>query len=263
MFHVKHRMEGKVMNKFSTTLAAQASSIGIELEENKIGLFERFYEDLIEKNKVMNLTAITDMHEVINKHFVDSLMSHRLISEYAAQICSDNTSDRRLCICDIGTGAGFPGIPLAIMYPKIEFTLVDSLNKRINFINEEAEKLNLKNVKGIHSRTEDLAHNPTYRESFDILVSRAVANMSTLSEYALPLVRVGGIFIAYKSADIQDEINEAKNAIKILGGQLDQNIEMLLPDSDIPRRLLVIKKAETTPKKYPRQAGVPSKKPLR
>ena len=253
------------MNEFSTILESQIKLIGIDLNESQIDVFKAFYEDLVEKNKVMNLTAITDMHEVINKHFADSLMGWKLISKYVDHVKSDDTynaHNKSVKICDIGTGAGFPGIPLAIVFQKLEFTLVDSLNKRINFINEEAEKLNLKNVNGVHGRTEDLAHDQLYREQFDILVSRAVANLSTLSEYALPFVKVDGIFIAYKSVDTDEEISDSKKAIKTMGGELVDIIDMKLPESDIPRRLVVIKKKSETPKKYPRQAGTPSKKPI-
>ena len=285
-----------MMSEFSTILSRQAHSIGIELDDRQIGLFEQFYEDLIEKNKVMNLTAITDMHEVINKHFIDSLMPHEIISRYieeqspdrnvaknimqddtanaddsygkkdAASECGggvDDSSGSCIRICDIGTGAGFPGIPLAIVYPQVKFTLVDSLRKRIDYINDEAEKLGLDNVKGIHSRTEDLAHDDIYREQYDILVSRAVANLSTLTEYTLPFVKTGGIFIAYKSTDIDEELRDACKAIEMLGGRITSDIDMKLPETDIPRKILVIDKITATPKKYPRQAGVPSKKPLR
>ena len=286
-----------MMSEFSTILSRQADSIGIELDDQQIGLFEQFFEDLIEKNKVMNLTAITDMHEVINKHFIDSLMPCEIISRYIAEQSPDRNAEKNIkydttanggdscgkkntageCgdggmddrngryikICDIGTGAGFPGIPLAIVYPQVKFTLVDSLRKRIDYINEEAEKLGLDNVRGIHSRTEDLAHDDIYREQYDILVSRAVANLSTLAEYALPFVKKGGVFIAYKSAEIDEELRDAGKAIETLGGRIASDTDMNLPETDIPRRILVIDKITATPKKYPRQAGVPSKKPLR
>ncbi len=285
-----------MMSEFSTILSRQAHSIGIELDDRQIGLFEQFYEDLIEKNKVMNLTAITDMHEVINKHFIDSLMPHEIISRYieeqspdrnvAKNIMHDDTANGSsygkkdvagecgdggvddssgscVRICDIGTGAGFPGIPLAIVYPQVRFTLVDSLRKRIDFINDEAEKRGLDNVRGIHSRTEDLARDNDYRERYDILVSRAVANLSTLAEYTLPFVKTGGVFIAYKSTEINEELRDAGKAIETLGGRIASDADMKLPETDIPRKILVIDKIAATPKKYPRQAGVPSKKPLR
>ena len=168
------------MNEFSTILKNEMSSIGISLNESQIDAFKAFFEDLVEKNKVMNLTAITDMHEVINKHYVDSVMTWKLISDYAARVNAQAAEDRKISICDIGTGAGFPGIPLAIVFPDIEFVLIDSLNKRINFINEEVHKLGINNVIGVHGRTEDLAHDEAYREAFDIALSRAVANLSTL-----------------------------------------------------------------------------------
>ena len=249
------------MDEFSTILTEQAGLIDISLDTRQIGVFKAFFEDLIEKNKVINLTAITDMHEVINKHFADSMMGWKFISEYSEKKDADEKAGCR--ICDIGTGAGFPGIPLAIIFPEFEFTLVDSLNKRINFINDEVDKLKLNNVKAVHGRTEDLAHDIQYRERYDILVSRAVANLSTLSEYALPFVKVGGRFIAYKSADIDEELTESKKAITTLGGEISSIADMKLPETEIPRKFVIIDKKSQTPKKYPRQAGTPSKKPIR
>ena len=260
------------MNEFSTILKDQATTIGVELDTRQIDAFKGFFDDLVEKNKVMNLTAITDMHEVINKHFIDSMMPWKAIDDCLKDRKAINDTCDRVKhtvpteyakICDIGTGAGFPGIPLAIIFPETRFTLIDSLNKRINFINEEVDKLGIKNVKAVHGRTEDLAHEKGYREAFDILVSRAVANLSTLSEYALPFVKVGGSFIAYKSADIEEELQNSKKAIATLGGEIVRVEDMRLPQTDIPRKIVIIRKKSETPGRYPRQAGTPAKKPIK
>lgn len=228
----------------------ELGKLNISLSEMQINQFIRFYEMLIEKNKVMNLTAITEFDEVIDKHFLDSLNLFRLI---------DLNSEKRLL--DLGTGAGFPGIPLKIAFPKIKITLVDSLNKRVMFLNDVVNQLGLEDVECVHARAEDLAKKKEYREEYDICVSRAVANLSTLSEYCIPFVKVGGNFISYKSGDCDEEINSSKAAIKKLGARISkvENFEI----KDMGRSFVVIDKISSTPNKYPRKAGLPSKEPLK
>lgn len=225
--------------------------LNIKLEKRQMCQFLQYYELLVEWNSFMNLTAITDFDEVIKKHFIDSISLIKAI---------DLT--KKLSVIDIGTGAGFPGIPLKIAFPNLKITLLDSLNKRIKFLNEVIDKLELDNIETIHGRAEDFAKDKKYRQAYDLCVSRAVANLSTLSEYCLPYVKTGGKFISYKSEKITDEMNAAKNAIKILGGNILGQVDFNLPDSDIYRNLFIIVKAKETPIKYPRKAGLPSKEPL-
>lgn len=233
------------------------SSLGIELSDQQLEQFNTFYELLIQWNEVMNLTAITDFDEVCKLHFVDSVSVNRYF----------DFSKSDYSVIDIGTGAGFPGIPLKIVFPELNIILFDSLNKRINFLNEVIEKCELNqqgSIKTLHGRAEDFASAKTgsLREQFDITVSRAVANMSTLSEYCLPYVKVGGKFIAYKSEKASEELQKAKGAIHLLGGKLSSVDEFTLPDSDISRTICIVDKVEPTSKKYPRKAGTPSKQPL-
>lgn len=243
------------------------SEWGIVLTEKQDEQFLKFYELLVEWNSFMNLTAITEFDEVLKKHFLDSLSfvqylkNIKDISEDKVML-SKNISEKHFTMIDVGTGAGFPGIPLAILFPKAQFTLMDSLNKRINFLNEVIMTIELTNIKTIHSRAEDLAKNQQHRESYDFAVSRAVANLSTLSEYCLPFVKIGGNFISYKSERLADEMSLSGNSITILGGNIKQQIDFHLPNSDIYRNLLVIQKEKSTPKKYPRKAGLPAKEPL-
>ena len=225
--------------------------LNIKLEKRQICQFLQYYELLVEWNSFMNLTAITDFDEVIKKHFIDSISLIKAID-----------LSKELSVIDIGTGAGFPGIPLKIAFPNLKITLLDSLNKRIKFLNEVIDKLELDNIETIHGRAEDFAKDKKYRQAYDLCVSRAVANLSTLSEYCLPYVKTGGKFISYKSEKITDEMNAAKNAIKILGGNILGQVDFNLPDSDIYRNLFIIDKAKETPIKYPRKAGLPSKEPL-
>lgn len=228
-------------------------SLGIKLEALQINQFLKYYEILMEWNSFMNLTTITDFQSVMKKHFVDSLSLFRAVRDI------DKIS---YSIIDVGTGAGFPGIPLKIAFPNLKITLLDSLNKRIQFLNEVISALNLQNIEAVHGRAEDFAKPGQMREAFDLCVSRAVANLSTLSEYCLPFVKNGGFFVSYKSEKIMEEYEKAKFAINILGGIYENQVEFFLPDSDIYRNLLLIKKEKPTPLKYPRKAGVPSKSPI-
>lgn len=232
------------------------NKINIEISDDQINCFEKYYELLIEKNKVMNLTAITDKEDVIVKHFIDSIALIPYLKDKGI-----NTNNE-LKIIDIGTGAGFPGLPLKIMMPDVKFILLDSLNKRVSFLNEVIDELKLKDIEALHGRAEDYASDNKYREKYDICVSRAVANLSTLSEYCIPFVKEDGFFISYKAGESEEEINNSKNAIKILGGKINKVEEFVLPGTDASRVFVFIRKQELTDKKYPRKAGVPAKKPL-
>lgn len=224
-------------------------NFSLELSDEQLNQFVRYYEMIVEKNKVMNLTTITEFDEVIEKHFLDSL-------SLAKEINLTNAYS----ILDMGTGAGFPGIPLKIAFPNLKVTLADSLNKRILFLQEVIEELGLEDITTIHSRAEELAADKNYRESFDFCVSRAVANLSTLSEYCIPFVKVGGRFISYKSGECDAEVEEAKHAISVLGGKLSEVKKFSLGESG--RAFVFVDKIKSTPKQYPRKAGTPSKKPL-
>jgi 16S rRNA (guanine527-N7)-methyltransferase len=239
------------MNK-EELLKSSAASIGVELNDTQIQQFIKYHEILVEWNSFMNLTGITEYEEVVQKHFVDSLVLSKAID------VNEVTS-----LIDIGTGAGFPGIPLKIAYPHLKVTLLDSLQKRIKFLNEVVSQLGLENVETIHGRAEDFAKPSMKRESYDVCVSRAVANLASLSEYCLPYVKVGGKFISYKSEKMEEEMSAAKNAIQLLGGKFEKCEEFYLPESDIYRNLVVINKVKATAKKYPRKAGLPSKEPLK
>ena len=236
-------------NEFKEKMIINVDKLGITLSEIQLKQFYNYMNLLIEWNKKINLTAITEPNEIILKHFVDSLT----ISKYI----SDGTR-----VVDVGTGAGFPGIPLKIYRQDIEITLLDSLQKRINFLDEVIRELNLEKIETIHSRVEDFGKDKKYREKFDIATSRAVANLATLSEYLLPLVKVGGKAISMKGSLIEEELELSKNAIKILGGKVERVDEFNLPNSDISRNIILINKIKETPNKYPRKAGEPSKKPL-
>lgn len=235
----------------STLFENKLKELDLVLTETQNQQFLRFYELLVERNKVMNLTGITEYEEVNEKHFVDSLSIVKIIEIKKVET-----------IIDVGTGAGFPGIPLKIMFPHLKVTLLDSLNKRVKFLDEVIEELGLSHIKSLHGRAEDFARDKGYRESFDLCVSRAVANLSTLSEYCLPYIRIGGIFVSYKSGQIEEEIKQSKKAIKSLGGHLQEVIKFELPQTDIKRSFVKIKKGAGTSKKYPRKAGLPSKEPL-
>lgn len=239
-------------DKYDTTqFEKDLEKLGIILSERQIEQFLKYYEMLVEWNQMINLTAITEYEDVMKKHFVDSVS---LIKAY--DVSKEST------VIDVGTGAGFPGLALKIAFPEMKVTLLDSLNKRIHFLNVVIEELGLSKVEAVHGRAEDFAKQGRLRESFDLCVSRAVANLSTLSEYCLPFVRVGGQFISYKSEKIVEEMKTAENAILLLGGNISRQIEFMLPDSDIYRNLFVIDKVKETPKKFPRKAGLPGKEPL-
>lgn len=210
----------------------------------------KYYDILLEWNSFMNLTTIIEFNEVVDKHFIDSLILKRMIEL------------KEQTVIDIGTGAGFPGIPLKILYPDLKITLLDSLNKRIKFLDHVIEILELENIKTIHGRAEEVGQNSCHRAKYDMVVSRAVANLSTLSEYCLPLVAVGGYFIPYKSGKMEEELNCSTGAIKTLGGILEKVEAFNLPGTDMKRSLLLIKKVKPTPKQYPRLAGKPSKEPI-
>lgn len=237
----------KNIDKFQKAL----SKLDIELSDTQMDQFMVFYEMLIETNKVMNLTAITEFNEVIDKHFIDSL-----------ELVKAADLRKSLHIIDVGTGAGFPGIPLKIAFPELDIVLLDSLNKRVNFLNQVIEKLGLKRIQAVHGRAEDYGRNPIYREKFDLCVSRAVANLSTLSEYCMPFVQIGGYFIPYKSGKIQEELKNSERALSLLGGKIEKCTAYNLEDTDIERSLIMIKKVEAIKKIYPRKAGKPSKEPL-
>ena len=225
--------------------------LGIQLTEKQKQQFDKFYELLVEWNKVMNLTGITEYEEVNEKHFVDSVALVKAVS-----------LNEKQNLIDVGTGAGFPGIPLKIVFPHLKVTLLDSLNKRIKFLDTVIEELGLEHIETIHGRAEDFAKQADYREQYDICVSRAVANLATLSEYCIPYVKIGGLFIPYKSGEIEEELSHSEKAITILGGKLDQVIKFELPGSEIGRSFVKIEKVKSTAKTYPRKAGLPSKEPL-
>lgn len=242
---------GSKMNKEHIQYIIQEfEKCNIRITEQQAEQFDCFYEMLIEKNKVMNLTGITEFRDVVRKHFIDSVINIKF-------------SDEDAKVLDIGTGAGFPGIPLKLLYPDLKITLLDSLNKRIVFLQEVADELKLQNVELIHGRAEDFGQQSKYREQFDYVCSRAVANLSSLCEYCIPFLKIGGKFISYKSS-AEEEVMEAKYAIHQLGGDEKHivNKAFLLPESDEKRSLIYISKIRPTPKRFPRKAGIPTKEPL-
>jgi 16S rRNA (guanine527-N7)-methyltransferase len=237
------------MNYDLTKFKKGLEELHINLSEQQLDKFLTYYEMLVEKNKVMNLTAITEFDEVVEKHFLDSLSLIRV-----------KDLSKNISVIDLGTGAGFPGIPLKIAFPELEITLVDSLNKRVLFLQEVISALGLKNISTVHERAEIIANNPDYREKFDLCVSRAVANLSTLTEYCLPFVKIGGQFISYKSGECDDEVEAARNSIFLVGGKTVSVDKFTLGESG--RAFVVIEKIKKTPKQYPRKAGTPAKEPL-
>lgn len=231
-------------------LTKQLSTQGIELSEEQQRQFQTYYQMLVEWNEKINLTSITEEHEVYLKHFYDSI---------APSFYTDLTKE--LTICDIGAGAGFPSIPLKIIYPNLKVTIVDSLNKRIKFLNQLAEAQDLENVNFVHDRAETFGKG-VYRESYDIVTARAVARLSVLSELCLPLVKKGGQFIALKSSKGEEELEEARFGLGILGGKVRETISYELPEEAGERQMILIDKRSQTPKKYPRKPGTPNKSPL-
>lgn len=227
------------------------NELGITLNETQKKQFDQFYELLVEWNKVMNLTGITEYEEVNEKHFVDSVSIVKSVDMNQVE-----------SVIDVGTGAGFPGIPLKIVFPHLKVVLLDSLNKRINFLNTVIDEFGLENISTIHGRAEDFAKKPEYREQFDLCVSRAVANLATLSEYCIPYVKKDGMFVPYKSGEIDEELEQSKKAVHVLGGKIQDVVKFQLPGTEIGRSFVKIRKIQNTAKKYPRKAGLPSKEPI-
>lgn len=224
---------------------------GLVLDAAQKNQFLRYYELLVAWNRLMNLTAITEYDEVCTKHFMDSV-----------SLCKAVDCTKSMSLMDVGTGAGFPGIPLKIVFPDLKITLLDSLGKRVKFLYEVIDTLGLKDIEAIHGRAEDFAKQDLFRERFDLCVSRAVANLSTLSEYCLPYVKKDGFFVSYKSEKALEEMESARRAVDMLGGEIFRQVTFCLPGTDIHRNLFVIKKVKDTPGKYPRKSGLPSKTPL-
>jgi len=236
-------------NSFKEEMNINLKNLNIDLTEEQLNSFYKYMNLLIEKNKVMNLTGITDPKDIVLKHFIDSLTVLKYVQDGSFLI-------------DVGTGAGFPGLPLKIANASIEVTLLDSLNKRINFLNEVVNENNLGNITTIHGRAEDFGQNQKYRENFDVVVSRAVAPLNILLEYMLPFVKMGGKCICMKGSNCEEEIENAKKAIKVLGGEIEKIEEFTLPNSDNNRTILIIKKVKKTDRQYPRKAGIPTKNPI-
>lgn len=236
--------------RFEEEMLEKSKILGVRFSVEQIEQFYRYMNLLIEWNEKMNLTAITEPKEIILKHFIDSITILKYID--------DNSK-----LVDVGTGAGFPGVPLSIMNPTLKITLVDSLNKRLIFLEEVVKELNLKNIEIVHARAEEFGQNKNYREKFDVATSRAVANLATLSEYLVPLVKIDGKIISMKASNAKEEINDAKKAIEVLGGKIEKIEEFDLPESDIGRTIIIIDKNKCTPAKYPRKAGTPAKEPIK
>lgn len=232
-------------------LREKAMLASIDLTEPQLAAFKFYYEELIETNKVMNLTALTEPEDVVTKHFLDSLL-----------ILDEKVFFQEAKLCDLGTGAGFPGIPLKIVRPDLQISLIDSLSKRLKFLDRVIATLKLDDIVTKHARAEDAGRSKEYREHYDVVCARGVASLAVLSEYCLPLVRVGGFFVAMKSARYAEELESARKAIKTLGGQIELVREVKLPGLDDERRIIYIKKIKSTPTLYPRKAGVPEKNPL-
>lgn len=237
------------IQEFSELMIEYGKEINMVFVEEQLQKFYQYMNLLIEWNEKINLTAIVEPKEIILKHFIDSLTIIKHI-------------EQNKTVIDIGTGAGFPGIPIKIMREDIDVVLLDSLNKRINFLNEVIKELKLKNINTVHARIEEYAKNKQFREKYDIATSRAVANLTTLSEYMLPMIAVKGMAICMKGPEVNEEISKSKNSIKLLGGEISKMEEFTLPKSDNKRNLILVKKIKQTPSKYPRKPGIPSKEPL-
>lgn len=235
--------------EFKRELAKKAMQFEINLSEEQQGMFYEYMQLLLEWNEKMNLTAITEPKEVLIKHFIDSISIKPYIEKGEK-------------VLDVGTGAGFPGIPLKIVLPDNEFILLDSLNKRINFLKQVITNLKLEKIEAIHGRAEEFCKIPKKREGYDIVTSRAVAKLNVLLEYMLPFVKIGGKCICMKSSEISEELQEAGKAIEVLGGKIEKVEEIILENTDIQRKIVIIKKIKETPKKYPRKAGTPIKEPI-
>lgn len=235
----------------SKIFESKLNELGIILDDKQKQQFVKFYELLVEWNKVMNLTGITEYEEVNEKHFVDSLSIVKAVDMNSVE-----------SVIDIGTGAGFPGIPLKIAFPHLKVVLLDSLNKRINFLNTVIDELELTDIKTIHGRAEDFAKQTDYREQFDLCVSRAVANLATLSEYCIPYVEMDGLFVPYKSGEIAEELEQSKKAVHVLGGKIEDIVKFQLPGTEIGRSFVKIRKVQNTAKRYPRKAGLPGREPI-
>lgn len=235
------------MDKFKDGLR----ELQLDVTEEQMAQFLDYYDLLIEWNGFMNLTTITEFDAVVEKHFLDSLCLVKAVPELSAQK-----------VLDLGTGAGFPGIPLKIVFPELDLVLMDSVKKKLNFLDEVIDRLGLKKTVTVHGRAEEMARRPEYRQQFDLCVSRAVSNLASLSEYCLPFVKLGGLFVSYKSAEVEREAEEARKAIYLLGGKTEQIVKFEFPESDNRRSLVRIRKERGTPKAYPRKAGTPVKNPI-
>lgn len=251
------KKKGLNMNK---DFIDNAYKCGVEIDEVTMDRLQVFYEMLVETNRTMNLTAITEYEDVLYKHFLDSLLVVKALKEAGFEKEAEDFKSAK--IADIGTGAGFPGIPLKICFSEINITLVDSLNKRIGFIQGVCDRLGLKGIDAVHGRSEELGKDSGYREKFDFAVSRAVASLPVLAEYCIPFVKKGGMFVAYKAKGVENEAKKAENAVKKLGGEIKKIISVPLEGTEIVREFVVIKKTADTPKKYPRKPGTPAKEPL-
>ncbi len=230
------------------------NSIHVSLDDQQVGQLQKYYEMTVEKNQVMNLTAITEFHDFVIRHFLDSLLfSDRILEKFTR---------KDLSVIDVGTGAGFPGIPLKIAYPALKVTLLDSLNKRLLFLNDVISAIGLENTSTVHYRAEDGARDRLLREKYDLAVSRAVANMSTLAEYCIPYVKPGGLFVAYKSDSSEEELKKSEKVIEMLGGKVEEVLTGTISGTDINRNIILIRKVRNTSNRYPRKAGIPSREPL-
>lgn len=250
------------IHRDTTAFRESLKKLGLTVSSDQENQFIRYYEMLLEWNKKINLTAITDFDQVMMKHFTDSAAFSLAFSE------SDNISGESasgpVSLIDVGTGAGFPGIPIKILYPEIQVVLLDSLGKRVQFLKEVIRELGLKDIKAFHGRAEDFGRTSDFREHFDFAVSRAVANLSVLSEYCIPFIRAGGCFVAYKSGNLSEETGQCQNALQLLNSHIERNIAFRLEygSESADRSLIIIRKDRNIPSKYPRKAGIPGKRPL-